>query len=425
MRRKAFLTMVVVSLLASGATGAWAAVTAPFGYFGGFARPGNAGNGVMPVQGWALAQTGVFAVDVVVDGEIVGRAAYGRSRPGVTQQHPGFPDSGAPGFGFQLDTTHFLNGMHSVTARVMSRTGQVVYLNSVRLQFSNTNADLLPFGRIEFPNQGAELSGNGDGVPDLLGNCEVGDPLRQPIWSIVSGYALDVNASYNNPGVAYVELLIDGALWFNSQFDCHYDATAGGLTDCYGLRRIDLEQEFPGLKDAPHAGYRFALDVGALLGTTDSFGHPLFTPGSHQLGIRVGNQFESVTDIASIAVTFTCRDFTKDDPSIGHVDTPVIGLLYGGVIQVSGWALDFQTVAAIVVSVDGSIVAITTPTLLRPDITALYPSYPTKPPPGWFTYVDTTQLSNGVHQLSAQVIDNKGVETFIGKFPITVANPIP
>lgn len=230
MRRKAFLTMMALSLLASGATGAWADA-APFGFFGGLARGGNAGNGVVAVQGWALAATGVFAVDVVVDGVIVGRANYGRSRPGVTQQHPGLPDSAAPGFGYELDTTHFLNGMHSVTARVMSRTGQVVYLNAVSLQFANTNADLLPFGRIEFPNQQAELSGNGDGQPDLFGNCDVGNPDRVPVWSIVSGYALDVNASYNNPGVAYVELLIDGALWFNSQYDCHYDATAGGLTD--------------------------------------------------------------------------------------------------------------------------------------------------------------------------------------------------
>lgn len=425
MRRKAFLTMVALSLLASGATGAWAADAAPFGYFGGFARGGNAGNGVIGVQGWALAATGVFAVDIVVDGVIVGRANYGRSRPGVTQQHPGLPDSAAPGFGYELNTTHFLNGMHSVTARVTSRTGQVVYLNSVRLQFSNTNHDLLPFGRIEFPNQQAELSGNGDGQPDLFGNCEVGNPARQPIWSIVSGYALDVNASYNNPGVAYVELMIDGALWFNSQYDCHYNASAGGLTDCYGLRRIDLEQLYPGLKDAPHAGFRFALDVGALLGTTDSFGNPLFTPGSHQLGIRVGDQFANVTDIASIAVTFTCRDFTKDDLSIGRIDTPVVGLLYGGTILASGWALDFQKVAAVVVSVDGNIVAIVTPSQPRPDITALYPSYPTTPPPGWFTYLDTTQYSNGIHQLSAQVIDNLGNETFIGKFPITVANPIP
>ena len=412
MRQKAFLTMVMLALLACGATGAWAAA-APFGHFGGFARPGNAGNGVVGVQGWALAETGVFAVDIVVDGVIVGRATYGRSRPGVTKLFPGFPDSAAPGFAYSLDTTHFLNGLHSVTARVTSRTGQVVYLNSRQFQFSNTNADLLPFGKIEFPNQQAEM----------FGNCNIDDPNR--IYEVVAGYALDVNASYNNPGVAYVELLIDGALTFNSQYDCNNNAAAGGLSNCYGIRRLDLEQQFPGLKDAPHAGFRFVLDVGALIGTTDVFGTPLYTPGSHQLGIRVGDQFENVTDIGSIAVTFTCRDYTQDDLSIGQIDFPVIGLEYGGLILVSGWAIDFQGVAAVIIYVDGKVWNFASYGTPRPDIRSDYPSYPEVLNSGWFSYIDTTQLSNGTHQLSAAVVDNKDNYTFIGKFPFTVVNPIP
>jgi len=424
MRRKAFLTVTVLSLLAaSGTTGAWA--SAPFGWFNGLARAGNAGNGVEPVQGWALASNGVFAVDIVVDGVIVGRANYGRSRPGVTKLFPGFPDSAAPGFGYQLDTTHFLNGQHTITARVESLTGEVAYLNSKVFQFSNTNADLLPFGKIEFPNQQAELNGNGNGQPDMFGNCDVNNKNRTPIWSIVSGYALDVNASYNNPGVAYVELLIDGALTFSSKDDCHFDIKAGGLTDCYGIRRQDLEQLFPGLKDAPHAGFRFALDVGALIGTTDAFGFPLYTPGSHQLAIRVGDQFENVTDIDAIVVTFNCLEFTGQSLAIGHIDTPLPGLIYGGVIMASGWVLDFLPVYAVRVYVDGNQVAITTPSVARPDIISLYPSYPSNGLPGWITFFDTTKLSNGIHQLSVQVEETNHTLTFIGKFPITIENPIP
>ncbi len=412
MRRKAFLTMVTLSLLTCGATGAWAAA-APFGSYDGFARGGNAANGVLAVQGWALAETGVFSVDIVVDGVIIGRANYGRSRPTVSKLHPGLPDSGAPGFGYELDTTHFLNGLHSMTARVESRTGQVVYLNTRRVQFANTNADLLPFGRIEFPNQQAEM----------FGNCDITDTNR--IWEIVSGYALDVNASYNNPGVAYVELLIDGALTYNSQYDCNFNQAAGGLSECYGIKRLDLEQNYPGLKDAPHAGFRFALDVGALIGTTDTFGTPLYTPGSHQLGIRVGDQFENVTDIASIAVTFTCRSFNQDDLTIGAIDYPVVGLVYGGLIRINGWAIDFQGVAAVLVYVDGNLINFGYYGQPRPDIESEYPSYPAVLNSGWFQFIDTTQFSNGVHQLSVQVVDNNNNYTFIGKLPFTIENPIP
>lgn len=411
MKRKAFQTLAAVAVLAvSGATCAWAA--APFGNFGGLLNGNNSGNGVEPIWGWALATTGVYAVDIVVDGAIVGRANYGRSRPGVTKEFPGYPDSAAPGFGYELDTTQLLNGLHKVSARVTSRTGQVAYLNTVVLQFTNTNADLLPFGKIEFPDEGAVM----------VGQC---DRRQHPIYSIVSGYALDVNAPFNEPGVAYVELLIDGAILYNSQYDCAFNQAAGGLTNCYGIQRNDLEQLFPGLKDAPHAGFRFALDVGDLLTATDHFGTPLYTPGSHQISMRVGDQFENVTEIASIATTFTCLDFNNQDQAIGGIDQPVIGMLYGGLITVSGWAVDFEGVAAVLVYVDGNLVEFGVLGLPRPDIVSFYPSYPANPAPGWWTYVDTTQLSNGTHQLEVQVVDNNDVYSFIGKIPFTVENPLP
>jgi hypothetical protein len=421
MKWKAFQTLAALALLAvSGATGAWAA--APFGYFGGLLNGQNSGNGVEPVWGWALATRGVFAVDIVVDGAVVGRANYGRSRPGVTAEYPDYPDSAAPGFGYELDTTQLENGLHTVSARVTSRTGQVTYLNSVVLQFTNTNADLLPFGKIEFPNEGATLLGNCNSDDLTLDNIASG---YHQVYSIVSGYALDVNAPENEPGVAYVELLIDGAIVYNSQADCSYFAPSGGLSNCYGITRLDLEQLFPGLKDAPHAGFRFALNIGALIAQIQKVAEPpLYSQGSHQITIRVGDQFENVTDIASIATTFSCIDDTNVDTAIGAIDQPVLGMLYGGVIGVSGWAVDLEGVAAVLVYVDGNLVDIGALGVPRPDITSEYPSYPVNPAPGWYTFIDTTQLSNGVHQVEAQVVDNNDVYSFIGKVPITVANPI-
>jgi hypothetical protein len=410
MKWKAFRTLAALAFLAvSSATGAWATPAGPpFGYFGGLVSGGNSGNGVVPIYGWALAAAGIYSVDIVVDGAVVGRANYGRSRPTVTKDYPNYPDSAAPGFAYELDTTQLLNGLHRVNARVTDRIGQVKNLNSMVFQFTNTNADLLPFGKIEFPNEGAVM----------VGQC---DSTKPPIYSIVSGYALDVNAPFNEPGVAYVELMIDGALWLNSQTDCAFVPAAGGLTDCYGLQRNDLEQLFPGLKDAPHAGYRFALDVGGLITSVPQ----LYTPGSHQITMRVGDQFENVTDTASIATVFTCLDFDNQDQAIGGIDEPVIGMLYGGLIVVSGWAVDFEGVAAVLVYVDGNLVQIAQLGLPRPDIISDYPSYPPNPAPGWWTYVDTTQLSNGVHELEVQVVDENDVYSFIGKESFTVANPLP
>ncbi|HEY4573262.1 MAG TPA: hypothetical protein VIJ26_04845, partial [Thermoanaerobaculia bacterium] len=109
MKRYVIVSLIAVAL--SAAVPGWAAP--PFGSFGGIAGGGNSGAGLLPLSGWALDDNGILAVDILVDGIVAARANYGRARAGVTARFPGFPDSAHPGFGFQLDTTHYLNGVHS------------------------------------------------------------------------------------------------------------------------------------------------------------------------------------------------------------------------------------------------------------------------------------------------------------------------
>jgi len=66
-------------------------------------------------------------------------------------------------------------------------------------------------------------------------------------------------------GISWVELETNGAIIGNTRTSCVFDRTTGGLTNCYGLPRIDLETRFPFAFDAPSAGYRFVMDVGAML----------------------------------------------------------------------------------------------------------------------------------------------------------------
>src|SRR5690242_18823587 len=114
MKRYVIAYLIAVALLV-----AVSCLTAhPFGYFGGLAGDCNAGAGLLSLTGWALEDNGVLAVDILVDGLVAIRDNYGRARAGVTARFPSYPDSAAPGFGVQLDTTHYLNGLHTVTARV-------------------------------------------------------------------------------------------------------------------------------------------------------------------------------------------------------------------------------------------------------------------------------------------------------------------
>ena len=141
MKRNIVLTAIAVALL--GSAPSWAA--APFGSFGGKVGGGNSGAGLIPLHGWALDDNGIEAVDVLVDGLVAGRADYGRSRPGVTAQHPGYPDSALPGFAFELDTTRYLNGNHTVSIRVKSKAGEIKTLNNRVFQFVNVTQNLAPF----------------------------------------------------------------------------------------------------------------------------------------------------------------------------------------------------------------------------------------------------------------------------------------
>lgn len=403
MRRNVLIVSVLACLTLASAS--WAAF--PFGRFGGKVGGGNGANGILALHGWALDDDGVRAVDILVDGVVVGRAEYGRSRPGVLEQYPGFPNADGAGFAFLLDTTHYLNGLHTVQARVKSVTGEVVLLNARVFQFFNDTHSLVPFGTIEFPQAQAEL----------WGRCESGPA----IYSVIDGRALDVGVQEEDTGVGYVELLIDRALWWNSRIDCFFSTPTGGLTQCYGLETLDAERSYPGLKDAPHAGYRFVIDVGYLVGTG------LYTQGSHLITIRAGDHADQDSNIAEKVVNFRCAEDVANHGAVGEIVFPVKGLLYGGVIDILGWALDLDGgVYAVDVYIDGVFVGTATYGLTSPaTVPSRHPSYAGNLFAGFKLQFDTTTISNGRHSILVKVRDAQLIDTSIGEFDIRVANPRP
>jgi hypothetical protein len=405
MKRTALSLGLAAAMLA--APGAWAAL--PFGFFDPRPGPGVPGaTGVIPLTGWALDDDGVHSVDILVDGALAGRTTYGDHRPGVAAAHPGFPDSAAAGFVFQLDTTRHVNGLHTVSALVTSESGERIFLNPLLFEVVNTVTALVPFGDIDFPPDNA----------DLFGNCDVAGPRR---YNVITGWALDTGIEIGDTGLGYVELLIDGSLWANTRVDCTFDAARGGLTDCYGLRRFDIESGFPALRDAPHSGFRFVLDVGFLI----DFG---YVPGFHVLTIRAGDVRGQVAEIAELPVFFFCDDFIGNEGSFGDIDLPMTGFggrPVSGSFAFSGWALDFEGVAEVLVFVDGHPVGTAGYGGLRPAVSSQFPGFPDSAAPAWGFVLDTTTLVNGPHNLQVVVRDASpaAVETLIGERPIEVNNP--
>jgi len=378
----------------------------PFGNFEGLPKGQNAGSGMMPLTGWALDDDGIERVEIFVDGAVVGIADVFQSRPDVQILYPGYPDSTASGFGFQLDSTLFLNGLYSITARVTTNSGEQVFLNTLQIEIYNTSQILAPFGAITFPNPSAEL----------YGDCDLDDPT--PRYSVIDGWALDLGIEEGDTGVKYVELLINGSLWANSHTDCYFSEAQGGYVNCYGLPSLDIEDLFPTVANAPHARWRFVLDVGYLL----NIGYSI---GFHELTIRVGDVYGTVRNVAEIPVVFTCTEFTNNEGSFGFIDNPQNGELTSGITQVFGWTLDREGVAVVQVWLDGEYQGNATYGIPRGDVATHYPGYPDSAAAGWIYNLDTTVTSDGPHHIQVQAVDDLGAHAIIGERTFFIRNEVP
>ncbi|MEM9293556.1 MAG: Ig-like domain-containing protein [Acidobacteriota bacterium] len=400
----------VTALLLSLAVPADAAE--PFGRFGGIVGGGTGGGNLLPLHGWCLDDDGVRFIEILVDDAIVGRASYGRARAGVAAAHPGFPDSEAGGFAYQLNTAFFTNGLHKVQPRCISNSGEKRLLNARTLEFTNSALTLVPFGKINFPQKNVEL----------FGVCDLTEPNRR--YSIIDGWALDAGVDESDAGMAFVELLIDGAIFANTRRDCIFDPDSGGLTNCYGLVRQDIERRFPDLRDSPNAGWRFALDVGALISGVG------YSQGLHVLTVRASDVGGQVDEVDEFAVNFFCDENITNEGSFGLVGQPVAGRQYSGILSMSGWALDREGVKEVEVHVDGELVGLAAYGSPRFTVGSRYPSYPDRGGPGWSFALDTSNFTNGEHNIQVFVIDNgiiadppvPSARVLIGERTVTFAN---
>ena len=94
----------------------------PFGFLDR-PSPDETISGTFDVIGWALDDSPIDRVEIYLDGEYIGDAIYGDPRPDVANDYPG--RDGAPNFGysFQLDTTLYDNGLHTLYALAFSSSG--------------------------------------------------------------------------------------------------------------------------------------------------------------------------------------------------------------------------------------------------------------------------------------------------------------
>ncbi len=174
---------------------------------------GSTVSGSIPVTGWALDDTEISVVQIfrnaVLSGEsgesgdiYIGDAVLVEgARPDVELQFPEYPRNYLAGWGYMM-LSNFLpnggNGTFVITAIATDGSGNPVVLGSKTVLCDNENA-LKPFGTIDTPAQGGEISGSGyinnGWMLTPLPNTIPTDGSTIRIW--VDGVSLPGNPAYN------------------------------------------------------------------------------------------------------------------------------------------------------------------------------------------------------------------------------------
>ncbi len=79
--------------------------------------------GRMVIEGWALARSGVEAIDVLLDGRMLGQAYYGTARRDVEEAFPAWADSFRSGYVFHCPPRVLETGTHAVRLQLRAKDG--------------------------------------------------------------------------------------------------------------------------------------------------------------------------------------------------------------------------------------------------------------------------------------------------------------
>ena len=187
--------------------------------------------------------------------------------------------------------------------------------------------------------------------------------------------------------------------------------------------RPDVASSFPTYPSANRAGWGYLLLTNFLPNANGAKGSG---NGRYTLHALAHNRAGATVDLGARTIAVDNADATVP---FGTIDTPAQGATVWGNAYVNfGWALtpmpgniplDGTTIT---VNVDGVTVGHPSYNQFRGDIANLFPGYANSNGAIGFAYIDTTQLTNGLHSISWSVYDNKNRGNGVGSRFFNVLN---
>ena len=338
-------------------------------------------DGVLRIAGWVVCLAPVAAVEVLLDGEPLGPAEYGRLRPDVAEIRADYPDARRSGFLFLGEVRRFGAGPRMVVVRATAQSG-----------ISREAVQTLDIAELSEAEPTAEQA--------IRCHCD------RVVLTTTGHLSLSGWAVARAPTIA-IEVLIDDELADTAQV---------------GGERGDVGNLFPLLPHARHAG--FALDHDARA----SFA------GEHKVTLRIRQSDDHVDEVilpvlavqraADPEVTpavaaVSDRELTLDTPVLvgGVMETPVRGNL-----EISGWALARTGVAAIEIAVDDQVLMAADYGLRRLDVLSAFPDWDDSLESGFLALVPQRMLPRGLRKITVTLRDKAGGTTNL-EFRLVVEPP--
>ncbi|KNZ70036.1 peptidase S8 and S53 subtilisin kexin sedolisin [Thermincola ferriacetica] len=189
-------------------------------------------------------------------------------------------------------------------------------------------------------------------------------------------------------GVSKIEILVDGVVKGQA---------------VYGDTRLDVGRVLPAYNNN-NSGFHYSLDTTKL------------SNGTHTVTIRETGANGSQTILPARTVTVL-----NSLPAKGYLDSPKEGQTLSGTVNVIGWFLDGDGVSKIEVIVDGIIQGQAYYGVNREDVYNVLPAYDNHNS-GYSYSLDTTQLTNGSHQITIRETSLLGKETNLPSRSVVVIN---
>ena len=222
----------------------------------------------------------------------------------------------------------------------------------------------MPFGKVESPAAGAEISGT----------------------FAVRGYA-----AINGLRITSVDTLIDGI-------------TFGPTT--YNISRTDICTTLtPAPTNCPGIG--FQVNINTRTGT------PPLQDGDHVLQIRVTDQSGRIIILPGSTVAFKVKNGPYQPP-IGEITSPKSGDKLSATAQLSGYAYaPTGTIRSVIVIYDNLFADFARYGVASPGACANLTNVAACPNIGWTFDLDTHRLTNGDHIVTVQIADSSGNITML------------